>query len=102
MQYLFDGNKTDWVASTAFYAMYHALLSILYKLGYESRNQECSLVATEKAMKDKKNEDKVRKDISDGRKFGVNSTPTFFLDGKKLDLYSHNDLKKAVSDAIKK
>ncbi len=53
MQYLFDGNKTDWVASAAFYSMYHALLAVLYRLGYESRNQECTITAIEKFMKDK-------------------------------------------------
>ena len=52
MHYLYNGNKTDWVASTAFYAMYHALLAILYKLGYESRNQECTIVSIEKFIKD--------------------------------------------------
>ncbi len=31
MQYLYDGAKTDWVASAAFYAMYHALLALLYR-----------------------------------------------------------------------
>lgn len=53
MQYLFIGNKSDWVASAAFYAMYHALLAILYKLGYESRNQECTITAIEKLIADK-------------------------------------------------
>ena len=47
MEYLYKGNKTDWVASAAFYAMYHSLLAILYKLGYESRNQECTINAIE-------------------------------------------------------
>lgn len=52
MQYLFDGNKTDWVASTAFYAMYHILLALLHKLGYESRNQECTINAIEHFMEE--------------------------------------------------
>lgn len=52
MQYLYDGNKTDWTASAAFYAMYHALLSVLYVMGYESRNQECTITVIEKLMKD--------------------------------------------------
>lgn len=52
MEYLFKGNKTDWVASTAFYAMYHSLLAILYRMGYESRNQECTIIAVESFMKD--------------------------------------------------
>lgn len=53
MEYLYVGNKTDWVASAVFYAMYHSLLSVLYKLGYESKNQECTITAIEKFMKDK-------------------------------------------------
>jgi uncharacterized protein (UPF0332 family) len=52
MKYLYDGNKTDWVASAAFYAMYHSLLAVLYKLGYESRNQECTIIAIENFMQE--------------------------------------------------
>lgn len=47
MHYLYEGGKTDWVASAAFYSMYHSLLALLYKLGYESRNQECTINAIE-------------------------------------------------------
>jgi len=53
MQYLYDGSKTDWLASAAFYAMYHSLLAVLYKIGYESRNQECTIAVIEKLMNDK-------------------------------------------------
>jgi len=52
MQYLYDGGKTDWVASAAFYSMYHILLALIYKVGYESRNQECTINATEFFMKE--------------------------------------------------
>ena len=38
---------SDWAVSSAFYAMYHAVLALLYKLGYESTNQECSINAIE-------------------------------------------------------
>ena len=38
---------SDWAVSSAFYAMYHAVLALLYKLGYESENQECSINAIE-------------------------------------------------------
>lgn len=51
MQYLYNGGKTDWVASAAFYAMYHSLLALLYKFGYESRNQECTINTIEYLMK---------------------------------------------------
>ncbi|MBI4453512.1 hypothetical protein HY636_02610 [Candidatus Woesearchaeota archaeon] len=36
------GNFTDLTASTLFYTMYHSLLAIIAKFGYESRNQECT------------------------------------------------------------
>lgn len=39
----------DWSVSAAFYAMYHATLSVLYALGYESMNQECSITLLEYA-----------------------------------------------------
>ena len=40
--YLKEGNFSDIGASTVFYAMYHCLLAIAAKFGYESRNQECT------------------------------------------------------------
>lgn len=52
MHYLYDGGKTDWVASAAFYSKYHSLLALLYRLGYESRNQECTINAVEYFMKE--------------------------------------------------
>lgn len=33
---------SDISASTVFYSIYHSMLSILAKFGYESRNQECT------------------------------------------------------------
>ncbi|MEK6863657.1 MAG: HEPN domain-containing protein [Nanoarchaeota archaeon] len=53
MQFLYSGGRTDWVASAAFYSMYHSLLAILYRLGYESRNQECTITLVEKLIMDK-------------------------------------------------
>lgn len=53
MQFLYGGGRTDWVASAAFYSMYHSLLAILYRLGYESRNQECTITLIEKLIMDK-------------------------------------------------
>lgn len=47
VDYNIAGGFQDWAVSAAFYTMYHALLALLYKLGYESRNQECTLSATE-------------------------------------------------------
>ena len=33
---------SDWSASAAFYSIYHSLLAIANKSGFESRNQECT------------------------------------------------------------
>lgn len=47
VEYNIKGGFSDWAVSAAFYAMYHSLLAILYKLGYDSRNQECTINAIE-------------------------------------------------------
>ncbi len=47
MEHNIKGDFTDWAVSAAFYAMYHSLLAILYKLGYESRNQKCTINTVE-------------------------------------------------------
>lgn len=45
--YLQGGGFSDWSASAFFYCIYHCFLAILASRGYESRNQECTLAATE-------------------------------------------------------
>lgn len=52
-EYLKKGHHTDWCSSTLFYTMYHCLLAILFKHGFESRNQECTFAAIESLMEDK-------------------------------------------------
>ncbi len=49
-----DREYYDWAISSAFYAMYHALLALLAKLGYKSTNQECSIAAVEYFILSKK------------------------------------------------
>lgn len=70
------------------------LLGAWEKVGLEKEKYQ-------KAIKEKTYEDKVNKDFSDGSKFGVSSTPTFYLNGQKLDLFSQKDLESAVAKAIK-
>lgn len=41
-------------------------------------------------------------DVAEGRQLGVNSTPTFFLNGRKLNLENFGDLDIAVSAELKK
>jgi len=42
-----DLDYGDWSASAAFYSLYHGLLAILAKHGYESRNQSCTFALIE-------------------------------------------------------
>ena len=54
MLYLIKGNFPDWAISASFYSMYHCLLAILAKFGYESRNQECTFAVIEQLIINKK------------------------------------------------
>ena len=54
MIYLSKGGFSDWAVSASFYSMYHCLLAILAKNGYESRNQECTFACVEHLIDTKK------------------------------------------------
>lgn len=54
----------------------------------------------QEALNSGKYKDEVSKDMTDGTRFGVNATPTFFLDGRKLSLTSFDDLEKAVAQEV--
>lgn len=45
--YNIKGGFSDWAVSQCYYSMYHALLAILFRLGYESKNHECTINAVE-------------------------------------------------------
>jgi uncharacterized protein (UPF0332 family) len=50
--YLQKGDFSDISASTLFYSMYHCLLSIIAKFGFESRNQECTFALVRSLIED--------------------------------------------------
>lgn len=52
--YLKKGDFSDISASTVFYSMYHCLLAIALKFGYESRNQECTFALINNLIEEKK------------------------------------------------
>src|SRR3989344_9089184 len=54
MKYMIEGNFFDWAVDASFYSMYHCLLAILVKHGYESRNQKCTFAAVESLINDGK------------------------------------------------
>lgn len=45
---------------------------------------------------------RIEDDIAEGQRLGVNSTPTFFINGHKLNLQSFDDLNTAVAEELKK
>jgi uncharacterized protein (UPF0332 family) len=45
---------SDWSASAAFYALYHCLLALLIKFGYQSRNQNCTFAFVEDLINKRK------------------------------------------------
>ena len=71
------------------------LLSAGEKLGLDKAKYE-------EAYKNKKYQEKVSKDLADGKRFSVNATPTFFLNGKKLNPVNFDDLKRSVEEELKK
>ncbi len=52
--YNIKGGFSDWGVSQFYYSMYHALLAVLLKLGYESKNHECTINAVEYLIEEKK------------------------------------------------
>ena len=52
--YLNNGKFSDICTNTLFYAIYHCLLAIAVKFGYESRNQECTFALIYNLIEEKK------------------------------------------------
>src|SRR3989338_9096161 len=42
---------SDWSASASFYCLYHCLLALILKEGYESRNQSCTFAYIEEMIR---------------------------------------------------
>jgi protein-disulfide isomerase len=55
----------------------------------------------EKDIADPAIAEKIKNDLADGKRFGVNATPTFFLNGKNLTVTSFDELKVLMDNAVK-
>ncbi|HEX7312776.1 MAG TPA: thioredoxin domain-containing protein [Pyrinomonadaceae bacterium] len=53
------------------------------------------------ALDDGRFADKVERDFIDGQKFGVSSTPTFFVNGRRARDSTYDTLKAAIEEALK-
>ncbi|MFI7063100.1 DsbA family protein [Kribbella sp. NPDC050124] len=54
------------------------------------------LAAYDQAYADPATLERIKKDVADGEALGVRGTPTFFLNGKKLEPESYDDLVKSI------
>jgi len=49
-----NAGYSDWSASASFYALYHCLLALIIKHGYQSRNQSCTFAFIENLINQRK------------------------------------------------
>ncbi|MGB3373941.1 MAG: thioredoxin domain-containing protein [Microbacterium sp.] len=60
------------------------------------------MAAYDKAVADPATVERVDVDFNDGQALGVNSTPTFYVDGEKVELKRFDDLENAISAALER
>ncbi|MDP9842982.1 DsbA family protein [Streptosporangium lutulentum] len=58
------------------------------------------MAAWDKAYSDPATLTRIKKDVADGEALGVQGTPTFFLNGEKLEPESSDDIKAAIDAAL--
>ncbi|MGB4777147.1 MAG: DsbA family protein [Microbacterium sp.] len=61
---------------------------------------ELDLVAYDAEVADPATRERIEEDAVEGRAMGVQGTPTFFLDGEKLELTQLSDLTDALDRAV--
>ena len=62
--------------------------------------QQCQTCAYDAAIADPATLERVEFDFNAGQELGVNSTPTFFLEGEQLQLQQLDDLENAIEAAV--
>lgn len=58
------------------------------------------MAAFDAAYADPATLERIRLDMADGRALGVQGTPTFFLNGTRIQPHSYEDLAKALDQAL--
>lgn len=56
---------SDWSASASFYTLYHCLLALCVKFGYESRNQSCTFALIDDLIDKKEIKNITKKDLKE-------------------------------------
>ena len=67
-------------------------LAVELKLDMEKFNRD---------LQERKYKTKIAKDINDGQSLGVSATPTFFLNGQKINLFSLSDLDSEIQKQLR-
>ncbi|HEY0728651.1 MAG TPA: thioredoxin domain-containing protein, partial [Pyrinomonadaceae bacterium] len=89
---------------------YWEYASVLFRnqsaLGVDKLRQYATEVGLDRARFDASLEsgkfsDKVQRDVIDGRKLGINGTPTLYINGRRLSDNSYETLKSAIEAALK-
>lgn len=70
-------------------------LALTKQLGLDENKVKQAI--TDSALKSR-----IDEDVAEGQRLGVNSTPTFFINGRKLNLQNFDDLNTAVAEELKK
>lgn len=90
---LFD-TQSEWSGlsddgATAFF------LGLIRQLGLDENK-------VKQAITDNVLKSRIDEDVAEGQRLGVNSTPTFFVNGRKLNLQAFDDLNTVVASELKK
>jgi protein-disulfide isomerase len=89
---------------------YWEYASVLFRnqsaLGIDKLRQYASEVGLDRARFDAsldsgKLAEKVQRDVIDGRKLGINGTPTIYINGKRISDNSYESVKSAIESALK-
>lgn len=91
--------------------MYHRMFQTQAEWGEQQTSQAdlfrsfaeelgLDLAAYDDAVADPATQERVQQDLDDGQALGVQGTPTFFLDGQRLELSSVSDLTDALDRAL--
>lgn len=93
---------------------FYEMLDLLYEkqsewAGDENHNKKFTEYATslnidteqfQKDLNDKTITDKIQQDIQTGESANINATPTFFLNGEKMEYRTYEEFKKQLLDSI--
>lgn len=86
--------QEEWSASSDEKKLYEYLAGYARALGLDDKKLLESL-------NNKTNASRVQRDVEDGNKAGINATPTFFVNGEKMDGFGFEEFKRLIEKNLK-